>query len=205
MFYNNLLKESFFLSNFQLKQLEKYYFFLKSYSNKINLTSLLSEKEVYLKHFYDSFLVSKIINLIKFEHLCDLGTGAGFPGIPLKILYPHLKVFLLESISKKIIFLKKLVSILNLSNIFIFHHRIEEHKNKYNFIITRSLGKMDVIFKLSSLVIKKKGYLIAMKGPNYIEELKNIKKKFSFHLKKKKKSELPFNLGKRVNLLFQKK
>ncbi|WBL31482.1 16S rRNA (guanine(527)-N(7))-methyltransferase RsmG [Candidatus Phytoplasma sacchari] len=204
MIYDNLLRKSFNLDFFQLNQLKKYYFFLKMYNKKVNLTSLLSERDIYIKHFYDSLLISKMINLKKTKYLCDLGSGAGFPGIPLKIFNPHLNVFLIESITKKTVFLNKIISILNLSNIFVFNQRIEEHKRKYNLVITRSLGNLNVIFKLSSFVLKKKGFLIAMKGPKYIKEMENVKDIFSFVLKAKKKSELPFQLGRRINLLFQK-
>ncbi|WCA22522.1 16S rRNA (guanine(527)-N(7))-methyltransferase RsmG [Candidatus Phytoplasma oryzae] len=204
MFFNYLLKKKFNLNNLQLIQLKKYYYFLKIYNKKINLTSLLSEQNVYIKHFYDSFLISKIISLQKKTKICDLGTGAGFPGIPIKILYPHLQVCLLESNKKKIIFLNELISILKLSNVFIFNHKIEKHEKKYNLVITRALGNLNVIFKLSSFVLNKKGYLIAMKGPKYEIEMKKIEKTNSFILKNKKISELPFNLGQRVNLLFQK-
>nr|KAB8122246.1 16S rRNA (guanine(527)-N(7))-methyltransferase RsmG [Candidatus Phytoplasma sacchari] len=202
--YDNLLRKSFNLDFFQLNQLKKYYFFLKMYNKKVNLTSLLSERDIYIKHFYDSLLISKMINLKKTKYLCDLGSGAGFPGIPLKIFNPHLNVFLIESITKKTVFLNKIISILNLSNIFVFNQRIEEHKRKYNLVITRSLGNLNVIFKLSSFVLKKKGFLIAMKGPKYIKEMENVKDIFSFVLKAKKKFELPFQLGRRINLLFQK-
>ncbi|WP_244611455.1 16S rRNA (guanine(527)-N(7))-methyltransferase RsmG [Candidatus Phytoplasma sacchari] len=204
MIYDNLLRKSFNLDFFQLNQLKKYYFFLKMYNKKVNLTSLLSERDIYIKHFYDSLLISKMINLKKTKYLCDLGSGAGFPGIPLKIFNPHLNVFLIESITKKTVFLNKIISILNLSNIFVFNQRIEEHKRKYNLVITRSLGNLNVIFKLSSFVLKKKGFLIAMKGPKYIKEMENVKDIFSFVLKAKKKFELPFQLGRRINLLFQK-
>ncbi|KAB8122132.1 16S rRNA (guanine(527)-N(7))-methyltransferase RsmG ['Cynodon dactylon' phytoplasma] len=203
--YDNLLKESFYLNSFQLNQFKKYYFFLKICNKKVNLTSLLSERDVYIKHFYDSLFISKIINLKKIKNLCDLGTGAGFPGIPLKILNPHLEVFLIESNKKKVIFLKKIISILDLSNVFVFNQKVEQHNYKYNFIITRSLGSLNIVLKLSSFITKKKGYLLAMKGPKYIKELENIKKKYSFIFKKKFISELPFQLGQRVNLLFKKK
>ncbi|MDV3196169.1 MAG: 16S rRNA (guanine(527)-N(7))-methyltransferase RsmG [Candidatus Phytoplasma stylosanthis] len=204
MTFNKLLEKDFFLDDTQLKQFEKYYFFLNEYNKKINLTSLLQKKDIYLKHFYDSLLLSKVINFKKIEHLCDLGSGAGFPGLPLKILYPNLKIFLIDSSLKKINFLKLLVKYLNLSNVFIIHDRIEKHFTKYNFVIARALGKLDLILKLASFVTNDQSYFIAMKGPSYVEEFQKIKKMHQFELKKKFFFSLPYEFGKRVNLLFKK-
>jgi 16S rRNA (guanine527-N7)-methyltransferase len=204
MFFEQILKKKFDLNNFHLDKFQLYYLFLKKYNEKINLTSLITKKNVYFKHFYDSLLISKTVNFQKITHLCDLGAGAGFPSIPLKILFPHLKIFLIDSSNKKISFLKELFHILDLSYVFLFPHKIEKHNQKYNFVITRALGKLDVILKLSSFVTKKKGYFIAMKGPNYLEELKKVKRFYSFSLKETKEFYLPDNLGQRFNLLFQK-
>ncbi|MEZ0180331.1 16S rRNA (guanine(527)-N(7))-methyltransferase RsmG ['Camptotheca acuminata' phytoplasma] len=204
MLFNQLLKENFDLNKTQLKKFEKYYFFLNEYNKKINLTSLISEKDVYLKHFYDSLSISKIVDFQKINILCDLGTGAGFPGVPLKILYPNLRVVLIESSSKKATFLKLLIEHLDLNNIFVVKDKIENHSQKYNFVIVRALGKLELILKLASLVTTNKGQFIAMKGPNYEEELKNVKETHQFQLKDKFFLLLPEEAGKRVNLLFQK-
>lgn len=204
MFFENLLKKEFCLNDFQLKQFKKYYLFSMSYNQKINLTSLVEKKDFYLKHFYDSLLISKILNFNKIKNLLDLGSGAGFPGIPLKILCPNLKVFLIDSSSKKTNFLKLLIEHLNLSDVYVFQEKIEKHKETYNCVIARALGKLDLILKLASFVTKDKSNFIAMKGPSYEKELQNINKMYHFKLKNKFFFELPENLGKRVNLLFQK-
>lgn len=149
---------------------------MKDYNQKINLTALITERDIYCKHFYDSLLVSKVLDFNKINNLFDLGTGAGFPGIPLKILYPNLKVFLIDSSSKKTVFLKLLIHHLNLSDVLVFKGKIENHSNKYNCVIARALGKLDLILKLASLVLNNNGYFIVMKGPNYKTELQNIKK-----------------------------
>ncbi|TVY12153.1 16S rRNA (guanine(527)-N(7))-methyltransferase RsmG [Candidatus Phytoplasma pini] len=204
MFYSDFLKNKFLLNDLQLEKFKLYYLFLKEYQKKLNLTSLFSEKDVYLKHFYDSLLISQNIFFSQGDCLCDLGTGAGFPSLPLKILYPSLKVFLIDSCLKKTIFLKKLTKNLNLSNVFIFNQRIEQHKCKYKFVITRALGALKLILKLASPLVFYQGFLIVMKGPNYKKELDEIKKTHSFNLENKFFTELPEKCGKRVNLLFKK-
>jgi 16S rRNA (guanine527-N7)-methyltransferase len=201
--YQQILKKTFNLNELQLEKFKIYFSFLIEYNEKINLTTLSSEKNIYLKHFYDSLLISKNIDLNKINTLSDLGTGAGFPSIPLKILFPHLKIFLIDSSLKKIIFLRSLVQKMNLTDVFLFHQRIEQHYQKYDLVIARALGKLKLILKLAFPLIKKKGYFIAMKGPNYEKELQNFKIS-KLNLKKKFFLELPEQLGKRVNLLFQK-
>ncbi|MBP3059300.1 16S rRNA (guanine(527)-N(7))-methyltransferase RsmG [Texas Phoenix palm phytoplasma] len=206
MFEHKILKEKFNLTNEQLEKFRLYYLHLNNFNEKINLTSLILERDVYFKHFYDSLLLTKIIgfDFLKKKSLCDLGTGAGFPSIPLKIFYPKMKIFLIESCLKKIIFLKSLIKILKLSDVFLFNERIEKHKKKYNFVVARALGNFELIFNLASKVTKKKGYFITMKGPSYEKDLEKTKNFFSFRLEKKFHFELPLDLGKRVNLLFQK-
>ncbi|MFR0367891.1 16S rRNA (guanine(527)-N(7))-methyltransferase RsmG [Candidatus Phytoplasma palmae] len=205
MFEQNL-KEQFNLKHEQLEKFRLYFLHLNKFNEKINLTSLVSTKDVYIKHFYDSLLLTKIIgcDCFKKRSLCDLGTGAGFPSIPLKIFYPKMKIFLIESCLKKIVFLKFIVKILNLSDVFIFNERIEKHNKKYNFVVARALGNFELIFNLASKVTKKKGYFIAMKGPFYEKDLEKTKNFFHFKLEKIFPFELPFYLGKRVNLLFRK-
>ncbi|AYJ01558.1 16S rRNA (guanine(527)-N(7))-methyltransferase RsmG [Candidatus Phytoplasma ziziphi] len=199
------LKKDFALSDFQLNQFQEYYLFLTHYNKKTNLTSLTNPKDIYFKHFYDSLLISKTFNFEQINSLCDLGTGAGFPGIPLKILYPNLKVFLIDSSLKKINFLELLIKHLHLTNVFVFKEKIEKHKNKYDFVIARALGKLNLILKLASFVTKDKSYFMAMKGPNYKEEFQDITQMYQFELKNKFFLQLPEEYGKRVNLLFQKK
>ncbi|MDV3205454.1 MAG: 16S rRNA (guanine(527)-N(7))-methyltransferase RsmG [Weeping tea tree witches'-broom phytoplasma] len=203
--YNKILQKTFNCDNAQLAKFQLYYSVLLQYNIKMNLTSLLTEKSVYLKHFYDSLLISKMVRLGQIKSLCDVGTGAGFPGIPLKILYPHLKIFLIDSSYKKTLFLKYLVRKLNLTNVFIFRQTMENYTKKHEYVITRALGKLNNIYKSISSLVKNEGYFIAMKGPNYKEELKNICIFSQFQLKRKQISELPEQLGQRVNLLFQKK
>lgn len=100
----------------QLELLKKYYSLLIEWNEKINLTALTEEKEVYLKHFYDSLTMNKVIDLNKVDSLCDIGSGAGFPGMVIKIMFPNIKVTLVDSLNKRVNFLNTVIDSLNLEN-----------------------------------------------------------------------------------------
>ena len=107
-FVENVKKLGIEINDKQLKQLEKYYELLIEWNEKINLTGITKKEDVYLKHFYDSLTMQKIVNLYNVETLCDVGTGAGFPGLVLKIMFPNLKITLLDALNKRINFLNGL-------------------------------------------------------------------------------------------------
>ena len=111
----------------QLEQLNRYYELIVEYNKVMNLTGITEKDQVYLKHFYDSLTIAKVIDLNKEENLCDIGTGAGFPGIVLKIIFPNLKITLIDSLNKRIEFLKIVIKELNLENIEAIHTRAEEY------------------------------------------------------------------------------
>ena len=111
----------------QLEQLDLYCKYLLEYNKHTNLTAIKEEDKVYLKHFYDSLTIKKVIDLTKYNNLIDVGTGAGFPGLVLKIIFPHLKVTLLDSNNKKINFLQEITTKLKLENIEIIHSRVEDY------------------------------------------------------------------------------
>ncbi len=167
----------------KLKMLEKYYELLIEYNKVMNLTSITEKEQVYLKHFYDSLTISKIIDLNNEETLCDLGSGAGFPGIVIKIFYPHLKVTLIDSLNKRINFLNKLIEELNLSDITAIHTRIEDYakinKEKYDVVTARAVAPLNILLELGINLVKVGKYFIAMKGniinePNYDNALKKL-------------------------------
>ena len=110
----------------KLDKLNKYYELLVSFNEKINLTAITLKEEVYLKHFYDSLTLVKIIDFNKYNTFCDIGTGAGFPGIVIKIFFPHLKVTLIDALNKRIDFLNVVISELQLKEIETIHSRIED-------------------------------------------------------------------------------
>ncbi len=162
------------LNKNQLNQLDQYYKLLIEWNNKINLTRITEEKDVYLKHFYDSLTLIKAIDLTKDLTVCDLGTGAGFPGIVLKIVFPNLKITLVDSLLKRIKFLDIVIEKLNLKDIITVHDRGESYlKDKsFDLITCRAVAKLDLISKICIPGLKINGYFIPMKA-NIEEEIKN--------------------------------
>jgi 16S rRNA (guanine527-N7)-methyltransferase len=156
------------ITDTKLDQLEKYYEMLIEYNKVMNLTGITEKNEVYLKHFYDSLTISKIINLNEEETLCDIGTGAGFPGIVLKIFYPNLKVTLVDSLNKRINFLNNIIRELNLKKIETVHARMEEYSKinieKFDIVTARAVAQMHFLLEVSIPMLKIGKYFIAMKG-----------------------------------------
>ena len=152
----------------KLTQLDKYYKLLIEYNKIMNLTRITKEKEVYLKHFYDSLTILKIINLNEINSLCDIGTGAGFPGIVLKIFYPELEVTLVDSLNKRILFLNKVIEELSLEKITAVHSRMEEYavnnKEKFDVVTARAVAQMNFLLEIAVPMLKINKYFIAMKG-----------------------------------------
>ena len=116
----------------QLKKLDKFYNLLIEYNKIMNLTGITKKEDVYLKHFYDSLTISKIIDLSNETSLCDLGSGAGFPGIVIKIFFPNLEVTLVDSLTKRINFLNIVINELDLKKIITKNNRIEEYSKNNN-------------------------------------------------------------------------
>jgi len=170
------------LSEEKLNKLEKFYNLLVEWNQKINLTRIIEKEDVYLKHFYDSLTITKVVNLEEVETLCDVGTGAGFPGIVLKIVYPNLKITLIDSLLKRVNYLNEIIKELDLKDIKAIHTRAEEHKEKYDIITARAVANIEKLLKYTMHLVNKNGKLIAMKG-NIEEELnldvqKNINRKY---------------------------
>ena len=167
----------------KINQLEKYYEMLIEYNKVMNLTGITEKEEVYLKHFYDSLTIAKIIDLKKEETLCDIGTGAGFPGIVLKIFYPNLNITLVDSLNKRINFLNEVIKELKLEKIETIHTRMEEYsKNnieQYDVVTARAVAQMYFLLEVSVPMLKIGKYFIAMKGSmdkevNYQNTLKKL-------------------------------
>lgn len=196
-FIKELTKLNITIDNNKLNMLEKYYNLLIEENNKYNLTSITNKEDVYLKHFYDSITISKIIDLDN-ESLLDIGTGAGFPGIVLKIIYPNLKVTLLDSTLKKCNFLNLVITKLNLKDITVINERAEIYsknvREKYDVVTSRAVAPLKHLLEYSIPTLKVNGYYIAMKsdiskeliGINKYEDKLNIKEtdRISFTLPK---------------------
>ena len=151
-----------------LERLDKYYELLIEWNEKINLTAITLKKQVYLKHFYDSLTLVKCLNLNSDISLCDLGTGAGFPGVVLKIFFPDLKLTLVDALNKRIKFLSDVVSKLGLKDVCLVHARAEEFalKNRdcFDVVTARAVASLPILLEYSLPMVKLHGYFIAMKG-----------------------------------------
>ena len=164
------------LTDKQINQLEQFYNLLIEWNEKINLTRITSKEEVYLKHFYDSLTISKVINLKNSKTLCDVGTGAGFPGIVLKIVYTNLKITLVDALQKRVNYLNTIIKELNLDGITAIHARGEDLKEKYDVVTARAVANIEKLLKYTMHLVAPNGVFIAMKG-NISEELNDLTRK----------------------------
>ena len=163
------------LSDLQKNQLDSYYKILFEMSKVINLTTIIEEEEVYIKHFYDSILCLNQVENKENVRLLDIGSGAGFPGIVLKIIYSNMDITLLEPTKKRCDFLQKVIDNLGLKKIEVVNERAEIYiKNKresYDIVTARAVASLEILSELALPFVKKSGYFIAMKGQNYQEEI----------------------------------
>ena len=181
-FYNLLAEQNLPLSDQQKKQFERYFELLVEWNEKINLTAITDKEEVYLKHFYDS-IAPILQGLIPNEtiKLLDIGAGAGFPSLPMKILYPQLDVTIIDSLNKRINFLQLLAQELDLDDVHFYHGRAEDlaqDKNfraQYDFVTARAVARMQVLSELTIPYLKVGGKLLALKASNAPEELVEAK------------------------------
>lgn len=181
-FYNLLAEQDLPLSDQQKKQFDRYFELLVEWNEKINLTAITDKEEVYLKHFYDS-IAPILQGLIPNEtiKLLDIGAGAGFPSLPMKILYPELDVTIIDSLNKRINFLQLLAQELDLDGVHFYHGRAEDlaqDKNfraQYDFVTARAVARMQVLSELTIPYLKVGGKLLALKASNAPEELLEAK------------------------------
>lgn len=194
-FINELSKLGIELDNNTLDKLEKYYEILKEENSKYNLTRIIEKEDVYLKHFYDSLTITKIVNLDN-QSICDLGSGAGFPGLVLAITFPNTKITLIESNSKKCNFLNIVKDKLELSNVTIINTRVEEYskinRELYDIVTARAVAPLKHLLEYGIPLIKINGYFIAMKSNTKEEEI-NISN-YYHKLDIKEEDRIVFNL-----------
>ena len=194
------------LTDKQLSQLENYYKLLVSWNEKINLTRIIEHDDVYLKHFYDSLTITKVIDLNKDLTLVDVGTGAGFPGIVLKIAYPNLKITLIDSLQKRVNFLNEVIKELELKDIKAIHTRAEDHKEKYDIVTSRAVANLKKLSEWCMPLVKENGYFIPMKAnvEEEIIEAKDTINKLCGKLEKQETFYLPVEGSLRNILLIRK-
>ena len=212
MDFNTLLKDiDIVLNARQLEQFEIYFKFLVEYNENVNLTAITEEEEVYIKHFYDSLLMSKTLDLTKDITLADIGTGAGFPGLVLKIAFPNLKITLIEPLTKRCKFLQSVIDKLKLKDITIVNDRAENAVKKlresFDIVTARAVASLNVLSEICSPFVKVNGIFVALKGDSFQEEIDNACNavgKLKIKLVKKELFDLPLNLGKRSILVYKK-
>lgn len=167
------------LTEKQVRQFYDYMNLLIEWNQKINLTAICEPRDIILKHFIDSLTISKEIH--RDAKIADIGTGAGFPGIPIKILKPDTEVILIDSLNKRIKFLNEVIEKLGLEKIEAIHARAEEigHNNKYrekcDIVISRAVARLNILIEYMRPLAKVGGKCIILKGPNADEEIKEAK------------------------------
>ncbi|AKL87108.1 16S rRNA (guanine(527)-N(7))-methyltransferase RsmG [Bacillus atrophaeus] len=181
-FTSGLAEKGISLSSRQLEQFELYYEMLVEWNEKINLTSITEKKEVYLKHFYDSITAAFYVDFKQVNTICDVGAGAGFPSLPIKICFPHLQVSIVDSLNKRITFLEKLAEALQLEKTSFYHDRAEtfgqrqDLRESYDIVTARAVARLSVLSELCLPLVKKNGLFVALKAASAEEELKAGKK-----------------------------
>jgi len=209
-FLAELQKLSINLTIEQLKQLERYYELLIEWNQKINLTAITEKEEVYLKHFYDSLTLVKVVNLNEVETLCDVGSGAGFPGIVLKIVFPSIKITLIDSLQKRVNYLNEIAKELGLKDIIAIHTRCEDYAriNRENFdiVTARAVANLKMLSELCIPMVKVNGYFIAMKAnaEEEIKESKNILNELNSTIEEVNEFNLPKEDSKRTLIKIKK-
>ena len=174
----------------KLEQLDIIYNTLVETNKTMNLTRITEKDDVYLKHFYDSLTLAKVYDLSKVNTLCDIGTGAGFPGLVLKIFYPNLEITLVDSLLKRVNYLNNLINKLHLTGIKAYHIRAEDiikEGKKFDIVTARAVSALPKLLLWTMPLVNKNGSFLAMKG-NVEEELelsKDIIKKHNWYVNKK--------------------
>lgn len=184
-FLNGLKEHGIELNQIQIDQFTTYFEQLVEWNEKMNLTAITEEPEVYLKHFFDSISAAFYVDLTGEKSICDVGAGAGFPSIPLKICYPELEVTIVDSLNKRIGFLEHLAEKLKLDHVEFVHARAEDfgqnkkYREKFDIVTARAVARLSVLSELCVPLVKKGGLFVAMKGSAAEDELADAKKALS--------------------------
>lgn len=212
-FIEALKEKGIILSEHQLQQFDKYFHMLVEWNEKMNLTAITDAPSVYLKHFYDSISAAFYTDMAGQKAICDVGAGAGFPSIPLKICFPDLAVTIVDSLNKRITFLTELAKELELDKVSFIHSRAEDFgqnpkfREQFDIVTARAVARLSVLSELCLPLVKEGGIFISMKGAAAEEELLDAKKainvlgaelveKFSFNLPMEESERSIFILSK---------
>lgn len=173
------------LSDLQFNQFFTYYIMLMEKNKVMNLTAITELEEVIDKHFMDSIMLKKVVDLDKIQTVADMGTGAGFPGIPLKIVFPHLQITLMDSLNKRLQFLDEVITELGLIGIETLHGRAEDigkdllYRENYDLCVSRAVANLSTLSEYCLPVVKKGGQFVSYKSGDVAEELETSKKAIS--------------------------
>lgn len=174
-FTEELNKIGITLTDKQLDELNTYKEFLKEYNSHTNLTTITEDNEIYLKHFYDSLTLAKYVNLNEVNKMLDIGTGAGFPGMVIKIVFPNIDMYLMDSNNKKLDFLIQLSEKLGLTNVHMLHVRAEEYaktnRESFDLVTSRAVAALPILTELALPLTKVNGKFVALKA-NASEEIR---------------------------------
>ena len=210
-FKEELLKLNIELSDEASSRFDLYYKRLIAVNEVMNLTAIIEEQEVYNKHFLDSLMIVKALDLNKEFTLCDVGSGAGFPSIPLSIISDNAKVTIIDALNKRIKFLNDLIIELGLKNVIALHERAEDYakikREFFDVTTARAVARLNILSELCLPLTKVGGYFIAMKGQGGNEEIKEATKGIEIlggHVEKVISLELPDNAGARDIIIIKK-
>lgn len=197
---NKLNQLSIEYSESQIEKLLKYYEMLIEKNKVMNLTAITEFDEVVEKHFIDSLSIVRVIDMEIVHSIIDIGTGAGFPGIPVKIMFPHVKVTLVDSLNKRVNFLNEVIENLELSDIEAYHGRAEDYgrdkkfREKYDVCVSRAVANLASLSEYCMPFVKPDGYFISYKAGDCEKEIDNSKnaiKILSGKIEKVEKFSLP--------------
>lgn len=206
--------KSIVLTDQQMKQFSQYFDLLIEWNKKMNLTAITEQKEVYLKHFYDSISLAFFEDFSMGKKICDIGAGAGFPSIPLKIVFPTLQVTIVDSLNKRILFLTELVQQLGLTDVSLYHERAEtfgqqtEARGTFDFVTARAVARLNVLSELCLPLVKKEGLFLALKAVKSEEEIKEAKHAIAVlggKIQQEYSFKLPISADERHIVMIQKK
>lgn len=201
------------LTSRQEEQFRRYYHLLVEWNERINLTTLTQKEEVYLKHFYDSLTPAFYLDFSSIQKVADIGSGAGFPGLPLKICFSHLQLTIVDALKKRLLFLEHVVDELQLSGVSLVHARAEDggkdpkQREQFELVLARAVARLSVLVELCLPFVQVGGLFVALKGAKGREEAEEAKgaiRKLGGRLEKVESFQLPFEGGER-QLLFIKK
>jgi len=209
-FYSLLEERDLALSVIQKEQLRRFFELLVEWNERMNLTGITNESEVYAKHFYDSLDPFLDMDMSIIKTVCDVGTGAGFPGIPLAIAYPEKEFYLIDSLGKRVNFLNFCARELGITNVKSVHVRAEEFatgkREYFDLVTSRAVARLNILVELCAPLVKIGGSFVALKGPTGLSEFEEAKQgssKLGLIHKKTNNTNIS-EIGERVNIYFEK-